>query len=138
MLVSMQRSLNLEILTCPHCACLHEIDQSGNPIPAINGVNDCQSGEDKKNCTVCQEHEFACSNRQCVSLEGKCDGIVQCSDGLDKQACKVGTCDTDDCNDGSDEENCNKGKDCVMVNSSNITQLCLSVMVFLLNCLLFG
>ena len=39
--------------------------------------------------TGCQEDEFTCNDGQCISMEGRCDKLVQCEDSSDEQDCKI-------------------------------------------------
>lgn len=39
---------------------------------------------------LCPEHEFCCTNRECVSQDDVCDGEDDCSDGSDELNCPTG------------------------------------------------
>ena len=37
---------------------------------------------------TCMDHEFECSNRECVSVDYICDGEIDCYDGSDELNCQ--------------------------------------------------
>lgn len=51
-----------------------------------DGIWDCVGGEDELSCnTICEKpDEFSCKNRQCVSRDKYCNGVVDCDDGTDE------------------------------------------------------
>ncbi|XP_041563042.1 basement membrane-specific heparan sulfate proteoglycan core protein isoform X19 [Drosophila elegans] len=110
-----------------------------------NGITDCADGADEYNCIYnyvdssydndpdnnplneCDILEFECDYSQCLPLEKKCDGYVDCEDESDEFECQSYTdrclesefeCDSyclprdqlcngiTNCQDGSDERNC--------------------------------
>ncbi|XP_072758583.1 basement membrane-specific heparan sulfate proteoglycan core protein isoform X12 [Anoplolepis gracilipes] len=93
-----------------------------------------QAGEKNEQPECDQTAELRCRSGECVPLESRCDGILQCNDGSDEDncpteslnrtsdgcstgefACDVNRCILDsqrcnfveDCQDGSDEHDCN-------------------------------
>lgn len=51
---------------------------------------DCPDGSDELVCgegIICEEHEFACSNFECIRKEFICDADVDCVDGSDELNC---------------------------------------------------
>ncbi|XP_053467216.1 low density lipoprotein receptor a [Ictalurus furcatus] len=96
-----------------------------------DGKADCENGADEAGCSPrqCLNHEFRCSNGQCVSQAFVCDEDADdCDDGSDEAECQPTTCNPaafscnnsmclprmwvcdgdSDCTDGSDEwpQNC--------------------------------
>lgn len=56
---------------------------------------DCDSGEDEKNCTNtgneyrnCTSDEFTCQDKRCILKSWICDGIADCKRGEDEVDCK--------------------------------------------------
>ncbi|XP_070144253.1 basement membrane-specific heparan sulfate proteoglycan core protein isoform X4 [Drosophila kikkawai] len=109
-----------------------------------NGITDCDDGADENNCPFtyddnydtdpennplneCEILEFECDFGQCLPLDKKCDGNIDCDDETDELDCQSYTehclenefeCDDyclprdqlcngiANCNDGRDERNC--------------------------------
>ncbi|KAH8286775.1 hypothetical protein KR018_007424, partial [Drosophila ironensis] len=113
-----------------------------------NGIIDCADGADEYNCPIydldydtdpdnnplneCEILEFECDYGRCLTLEKKCDGIVDCDDETDEFDCTAYAehclksefeCDdyclprdqlcngVADCRDGRDERNCHFCRD---------------------------
>lgn len=53
-----------------------------------DGVWDCPSGEDERECDECPEGYFRCpTDSQCLPLFMRCDGKVHCRDHADEKDC---------------------------------------------------
>ena len=37
----------------------------------------------------CSEEEFTCKDGSCVSMDQRCDGVLDCQDGLDEKECEL-------------------------------------------------
>lgn len=59
-----------------------------------DGQNDCPGRDDEHDCSFCFKDEFTCDNQHCIPEKWVCDK-------------------TDDCDDGSDEKNCNGAKEII-------------------------
>ncbi|XP_035882006.1 low-density lipoprotein receptor-related protein 8 isoform X8 [Phyllostomus discolor] len=58
-----------------------------------DGEKDCESGADEAGCaTLCDPHEFQCSNRSCLAAVFVCDGDDDCGDGSDERGCSGPAC----------------------------------------------
>ncbi|XP_077288082.1 serine protease nudel [Arctopsyche grandis] len=75
-----------------HCPCKSRIHKSR----ICDGFYDCPLGEDELGCFNCKNASFSCnewsrrkSTSNCFSIEERCDGINQCSNGKDEQDCTM-------------------------------------------------
>eukprot|EP00397_Hematodinium_sp_SG-2012_P022997 GEMP01023869.1.p1 GENE.GEMP01023869.1~~GEMP01023869.1.p1 ORF type:complete len:449 (+),score=75.70 GEMP01023869.1:121-1467(+) len=57
-----------------------------------DGSPDCNDKSDEKNCTCDHEHEFQCTNGNCIRREWKCDGWADCEDDSDEHDCRRCQC----------------------------------------------
>ena len=50
----------------------------------------CSQGLDEERVlllSTCNAGQFTCDNGECISIESRCDGVVQCGDLSDEKAC---------------------------------------------------
>lgn len=53
-----------------------------------NGTSEGIDGRDEKDCpTRCTENQLDCGDNVCIELSQKCNGLVECSSGIDEQDC---------------------------------------------------
>ncbi|XP_006822699.1 LOW QUALITY PROTEIN: low-density lipoprotein receptor-related protein 6-like [Saccoglossus kowalevskii] len=77
---------------CPTCSKLQFHCKSGQCIDKklrCNGEPDCNDESDEKFCQApCWKDQFECSNGQCVDSElAECNDIIECDDGSDEVNC---------------------------------------------------
>ena len=81
----------LKISTAPSFANLSPTCQSAN---YSHGAL-CKASVSKHTKRTCGHEHLECSNRECILGHYKCDGILDCTDGSDEQAChNIAVCET--------------------------------------------